>query len=319
MKQRPTYEVLPVLFGGLTPLIQTRFDISRNETGLLQYTHEMVAEAADADYVVASSTTYAAPVLFTPRANARAVQRRMNEAAQGTYVAAQQMIREAQRLEEMAASTNASRQQLNSRIVEVLRALTGKDYSDNPHQWWDYWREENGYDDYRNTVTYRIVEQYYCPQYITEYTPSCFAAGTLVWTKTGMKEIQTLAVGDLVLTMDEQTGERAFRPVLLTTVRPPAPMMHLQASDHQIVCTLGHPFWVEGAGWRMAKELSVGDRITTATGTPMELRAVESANMDQEAFNLVVEGNSNYFVGQDGLLAHDNTQRRPELARAAQR
>jgi hypothetical protein len=96
-------------------------------------------------------------------------------------------------------------------------------------------------------------------------------------------------------------------------------MMHLQASDHQIVCTLGHPFWVEGAGWRMAKELSVGDRITTATGTPMELRAVESANMDQEAFNLVVEGNSNYFVGQDGLLAHDNTQRRPELARAAQR
>jgi hypothetical protein len=319
LKQRPTYEVLPVLFTGLTPVIQTRYDFSRNETGLIQYTHEMVAEAADADYVVARSTTYAAPVLFTEGANARGVQRRMNHSARSTYAAAQQMVGEAQRLEVMAAAANADRQQLNSRIVDVLRALTGKDYSDNPQHWWDYWREENGYDDYRETITYRVVEKYYRPQYVTEYTPSCFAAGTLVWTKTGMKEIQSLGVGDLVLTMDEQTGERSFRPVLRTTLRPPSPMMHLQASDHEIVCTPGHPFWVEGSGWRMAKELSEGDRITTAAGAPLELRSVESANLDQEAFNLVVEGNNNYFVGQDGLLAHDNTQRRPELARAAQR
>lgn len=322
LKARPTYEVLPVLFTGLTPMIQSRFDITRSEDGLLQYTHEMVAEAADADYVAETSTTVNAPVFVMEGAGEQDIVRAMNRAEQRSRTAAGQMAREAQRLEELAATSNADRQQLNSRIVAVLRTLTGKDYSDNPREWWDYWQEENGYDPYRKTVAYRTDQSYDYTEVVTpRLTPSCecFAAGTLVWTKTGMQEIDTLREGDLVLTMDEQTGERSFRPVLRTTLRPPGPMMHLATSNYQIVCTPGHPFWVEGTGWRMAKELSIGDHITTATGAPLELRAVASAEEDQQAFNLVVEGNNNYFVGQDGLLSHDNSQRRPELARAAQR
>jgi hypothetical protein len=315
-----------VLFTGLTPVIESRFDITRSENGLLQYTHEMVAEGADADYVAETSTTVATPVVIIDGASAQAVQRAMNRAEMRQYTAAQQMAREAQRLEQMAAAANADRQQLNGRIVAVLRSLTGKDYSDNPREWWDYWREENGYDEYRETVAYRTDQSYDLTEIVAPPIQTgggggfeCFAAGTLVWTKTGMQEIETLRAGDIVLTMDEQTGERSFRPVLRTTLRPPGPMMHLATSNYQIVCTPGHPFWVEGTGWRMAKELSVGDRITTATGAPLELRAVASAEEEQQAFNLVIEGNNNYFVGQDGLLSHDNTQRRPELARAAQR
>ncbi|WP_442482921.1 polymorphic toxin-type HINT domain-containing protein [Aeoliella sp. SH292] len=327
LKQRPTYEVLPMLFTGLTPVIESRFDITRSENGLIQYTHEMVAEGADVDYVAETSTTVAAPVVVIEGASAQAVQRALNRSEMRQYTAAQQMAREAQRLEEMAASANATREQLNGRIVAVLRTLTGKDYSDNPREWWDYWREENGYDEYRETVAYRADQSYDLTEIVAPPIQTggggggyeCFAAGTLVWTKTGMQEIETLRAGDIVLTMDEQTGERSFRPVLRTTLRPPGPMMHLATSNYQIVCTPGHPFWVEGTGWRMAKELSVGDRITTATGAPLELRAVASAEEEQQAFNLVVEGNNNYFVGQDGLLSHDNTQRRPELARAAQR
>ena len=61
-----------------------------------------------------------------------------------------------------------------------------------------------------------------------QYTPppippnaECFAAGTLVWTKTGQRPIESLEIGDLVLAQNVDTGELAYKPVIGRTVRPP--------------------------------------------------------------------------------------------------
>jgi hypothetical protein len=82
--------------------------------------------------------------------------------------------------------------------------------------------------------------------------------------------------------------------------------------NDKIRVTRGHPFWVSGKGWQMAKELKVGQLLHTAKGSAM----LESAKEDGEAicYNLVVAGNNDYFVGNSHLLVHDNNLRVPTLS-----
>lgn len=94
-------------------------------------------------------------------------------------------------------------------------------------------------------------------------------------------------------------------------------MVEIVAGEETIHATVGHPFWVLDQGWRMAKQLVEGDVLSTVTG-PVAVTSV-SAFEDREAFNLVVEGAANYYVGEQGVLVHDNTPRRPTVGLVANR
>jgi hypothetical protein len=221
---------------------------------------------------------------------------------------------------------NQAAESINALIIPVLAATTGMQF-ETPKQWWDWWREHNEYyasDD-------RPVERYYdsdTDSYYYGYSTfdirnpppppippgrySCFAHGTPVWTKTGLQPIETLGLGDLVLAQDVDTGELAYRPVIARTVRPPSPILKLQSGDEELRTTRGHPFWVAGVGWRMAKELGDGAILHGLTTSP-SVAAIEPAG-ESEAYNLVVADFNTYFVGASGLLVHDNTPRRPTRA-----
>jgi intein/homing endonuclease len=124
-------------------------------------------------------------------------------------------------------------------------------------------------------------------------------------------------VGDFVLTRDMQTGELSYRNVIATTTRKPSPMLRIVVNDRELRTTLGHPFWAAGRGWRMAKELEPGDLLHTVGGLA-EIASI-SPSHEEPAHNLIVEGANDYFVGEVGLLVHDNTPRRPELVRLGMR
>jgi hypothetical protein len=80
--------------------------------------------------------------------------------------------------------------------------------------------------------------------------------------------------------------------------------LRVQVNQEVILATRGHPFWVSGSGWRMAKELSSSDRLSSLQGSlPIEL--IEEGP-SWEAHNLVVDGFGTYFVGETGLLVRDN-------------
>jgi hypothetical protein len=79
--------------------------------------------------------------------------------------------------------------------------------------------------------------------------------------------------------------------------------------DGELIATRGHPLWVSGKGWRMARELTAGDRLHTVTG-PKEVLQIEPA-AKAAAYNLVVDGFNNYFAGESRVLAHDNNMRQP--------
>ena len=61
-----------------------------------------------------------------------------------------------------------------------------------------------------------------------------------------------------MLAQNATTGELTYKPVIARTERPPSPLRTITVDGEEIEATLGHPFWVVGVGWRMAKELEDG-------------------------------------------------------------
>src|SRR4029453_2534403 len=119
--------------------------------------------------------------------------------------------------------------------------------------------------------------------------------------------------GDHVLSQDQDSGELAYKVVLRTTLRPPSKMVTIKAGGEEIVTTLGHPFWVCRQGWKMAKQLQAGDLLHSLGGA-VEIESVEPLAREPRAYNLVVDDFNPYFVGQSGLLGHDNEFRKPTRA-----
>ena len=203
--------------------------------------------------------------------------------------------------------SNAQRLAFNGRVYSVLRESTKQQLQSSPHYWWDWWKEYNELGDNGDKVNYEFhsSRDYYRP--VTVRLTSCFAPGTPVWTDTGEVPIEKIRRGDRVLSQNTETGEISYRIVLGTTLRPPSETLVVRVADDQIVATRGHPFWVVGRGWRMAKELKVGDRLHSVGGG-IEVNEIEPGEIVL-AHNLVVEGSGNYFVGKQRLLVHDNTIR----------
>lgn len=135
---------------------------------------------------------------------------------------------------------------------------------------------------------------------------SCFPAGTPVRTQTGLQPIETIRAGDLVLSKHPETGELAYRPVLLTTVRPARSLIGLQLDGERLRATRGHPLWCNGRGWQMAKQLAPGEWLS-GMRQPVRLQGLREELVAQNVFNLVVADFHTYFVGRSNLLVHDNT------------
>ena len=134
---------------------------------------------------------------------------------------------------------------------------------------------------------------------------ACFAAGTPVLTRSGPRPIETLSVGDQVVSQDPASGEVAFRPILAVFHNPPAATLKVDTATDSIVATPIHRFWKAGEGWTMARDLRPGDRVR-ALGDVAEVVAV-ARDQVQPVFNLEVAGGHSFFVGRGRALVHDNS------------
>ena len=131
-------------------------------------------------------------------------------------------------------------QETNLRILHALFQLTGKALGANPAAWTTWWNEELGY---RYGSTRSSAKPVIVQEIATTYTPpppvvtvtqnqvrphSCFAAGTPVLTRAGHRAIETLKVGDQVLTQDTSTGALAYQPILAVFHNPPSDVLSVE-------------------------------------------------------------------------------------------
>ncbi len=201
-------------------------------------------------------------------------------------------------------AANDERERLNARILAALKTATGKDHDDKLKLWWDWWLSEN---EIYQTPYKQVAET-------TSFTPavqvryvSCFPAGTPVETSTGALPIEQIKAGDCVLAQDPDSGELAYKPVMAVTLRPPSPLIEVHTAKETIRAMRGHPFWVSGIGWQMAKELQPGQWLHTTAG-PVQIESVDQRG-ETECHNLIVADFHSYFVGQEQILVHDNNLR----------
>jgi Pretoxin HINT domain len=94
---------------------------------------------------------------------------------------------------------------------------------------------------------------------------ACFVAGTLVHTQEGLKPIEQIKVGDMVLSKHESgEGERAYKRVTKTFMHENREVLYIGVGGKQadgqnyysrLFVTPEHPIWVRGKGWKEAAKV----------------------------------------------------------------
>jgi hypothetical protein len=141
--------------------------------------------------------------------------------------------------------------------------------------------------------------------------PGCFLAGTLVATKSGLKAIEEIESGELVLARDDETTDLAWQPVRATMRRVNLPVLKLEVvAEDGTIDRLGvtgeHPFWVEDRGWVPAADLSLGDELFSPRGGWLKVGAGTWLTTRHDVYNLEVGRYSTYFVGETKVWVHNN-------------
>jgi hypothetical protein len=353
LKRRPVHDYTPSLLRALMTPLQSTFRVSIDADGMVRRGHQIYQEREHAKLLYTDITArgpqavngavtsvfpgggYAvvAPLsevrLRRDIANLRFrpgnsvdedkladLQRRLQQQREIAFargIIAVQETQKASLIEQGIAVTNQQIAARNERVFQVLEETTGATV-DPPSAvgWWDWWNNYNEYSrDEKPTYTYTVgrSDPYY-NQIV--YPHSCFPAGTPVRTQTGLAPIETIRPGDRVLAQDVDTGELAYKLVLATTSRPPADLLKISLDTGTITTTKGHPFWVNKVGWRIAKRLESGQQLHSTAGG-LNVSSMRTAEPEQ-VFNLVVADFGSYFVGEQGVLVHDNTFRKPTTA-----
>jgi hypothetical protein len=241
--------------------------------------------------------------------------------------AEQKLANDIQAVEQFNAGVNDS----NERVGQVLRGITGHDQGPDQQAWAAWWTNQQGYvykppQSQPKPTVVQDVPLDYTPQgvpvsrttatgpttvvstteSVTAGHHSCFKGGTPVRTLVGPRPIEDVKVGDRLLTADTRTGALSYQPVIAVYHNRPALTYAVDLGGGQTVSATGiHRFWVSGRGWVMARDLKPGDRLRTLNGTT-EVVSVETEST-VPVFNLEVAHGQSFFVGDRGLLVHDNS------------
>jgi len=227
---------------------------------------------------------------------------------------------------------NATIRERNTRLVEALRGVSGKDLGEDREAWLKWWMDRRGYtyippkDRAKATVDVQVALPYvpsggpprvnqggqsgagWCLLWDHEkgqppILNKCFAAGTRVLTPGGHRAIETLRDGDLVLTGRGPDGAERTASILSVHQSAASRTLRLVASGDVIVTTDGHPFRKAGAGWTRAGDLKAGDEVLAINGSAR----VDSIEVQDGAtvWNLRLNESSAYLVGRQGMIVHD--------------
>ena len=136
----------------------------------------------------------------------------------------------------------------------------------------------------------------------------CFVEGTMVLTSTGLVAIESIAVGDMVIATDPETGETAEKQVKNTFVNETEELAHVFVDDEEIVCTPGHKFYAPERGWTSAIKLRAGDKLQLVNGEYVTVEKVQHELLEEpvKVYNFEVENFHTYYVGTDvQVLVHN--------------
>jgi hypothetical protein len=137
----------------------------------------------------------------------------------------------------------------------------------------------------------------------------CFAAGTLVSCKTGLKPIEQISVGETVLSRNMKTGQNEWKTVTETFTNFANEFVQIELEAEIIKATGQHTFWLPKKNkWTKAIDLKTGDTFLSHEDEFKTITNIEIKKKKADTYNLEVETNHNYFVGQNQVLTHNKAK-----------
>jgi RHS repeat-associated protein len=137
-----------------------------------------------------------------------------------------------------------------------------------------------------------------------------FEGDTPVLTKAGLKKLKEVQVGEEVAAWDKATGAIQYQKVTERYVRKANQALKVTVRDtsgksETFTVTPEHPFLTPSSTWHAISGFKVGDQIASATGTPVTITAIETDATQREVYNLQVEEDHSYAVGELGAWSHN--------------
>lgn len=296
LSERNPYDFVPALLNQLVTPVSGRYSITPDRRGNVLYRYVLFQQDMEKDSVVQFDRTMSQ----SPIAPGPGLQRRMMRDADLRAAIATAGMEQ----------LNRSIRNKNQAIQEMLNRTLETNPGDSVEDWWQWWYEENEVYTSVRPVDYTLIQD---TEVTTVPIPTagsgdCLVAGTPIWTDLGLVPVEELSVGDRVLCREPQSQRLEYQTVLQPTQRPPTPTFRISLDGETIQASGGHFFWIAGRGWTKTRDLQAGMEITTARGSSAAVRVqgIEPAET-VELFNVVVDHNSNYFVGNSLILSHDST------------
>jgi hypothetical protein len=119
--------------------------------------------------------------------------------------------------------------------------------------------------------------------------------------------IESILVGDRVLTRDHASGELSFHLVLHSERKPEGEMHTVDVDSRTIVATSAQRFMANGAGWKATSELKDGVKLDSLAGP--RTAQLKASGKGAEMYSLVVADVPTLFVDRIGILVHDASGR----------
>lgn len=323
LRERPAEEYVPTLLGGLTT-VHHEYELSIQYLPWIMFTahRRETVDTQDAILIKNSSIGYVPTDVEgqfrRDRDEGVAVRISAHEQRGSTTLVQlySRMVAEIARARSNNTWNEINQELRNERVMRVLENATQVQGNQSAEDWWAWWRDINDAPLAKGKL--KLEDRYEQTWYVDTRKAvqvdrvtraSCFAPGTLVETEQGQRKIDDVRVGDRVLSQDAETGELQFKPVFDITTRENAKLLKISTASERITCSIGHPFWVVGKGWRMARELEPGAKLYTLDGTLLDVQAIDEAGTGP-VFNLVVADFGTYFAGSSRFYTHDVTPRR---------
>ncbi len=131
-----------------------------------------------------------------------------------------------------------------------------------------------------------------------------FVAGTPVLLPEGARAIEQIRRGDQVLSRDDTAWTEAPQNVTQLFNRIAPDVWELVTESETYRLTDNHPLWVQGKGWTETKDVTNADVLGSRSG---DVRVLSNRSRGESAqvFNFKVDKTPSYFVGEQGLWAHN--------------
>ena len=145
-------------------------------------------------------------------------------------------------------------------------------------------------------------------------TGTCFTGDTKIYLSNGFVMIKDIKVGNMIYTYNEKTKKVEVNKVLRKFEHHTDELYKIEIDNQIIKTTKIHPFYVKKKNsldykWIKAGDIDKGDYLYTSEGKEVIVDNIidEKLNNTITVYNLEVDGNHDYYVGDGKYLVHNKS------------